>query len=84
MRNPENTGKFTREIPFPGPRIAVRADTVLDVVSRIYPLFIPKENSRQYRPGHWGARPVRPESPFSFPAKEKGKPKESSRLMSES
>ena len=51
MRNPENTGKFTREILFPGPRIAVRADTVLDVVSRIYPLFIPKENSRQYRPG---------------------------------
>ena len=30
------------------------------------------------------ARTVRPESPFSFPAKEKGKPKESSRLMSES
>ena len=79
-----NTGKFTRKILFPGPRIAVRGDTVLDVVSRIYPLFIPKENSRQYRPGHWGARPVHPESPFSFPAKEKGKPKESSRLMSES
>ncbi|WP_298662967.1 hypothetical protein, partial [uncultured Barnesiella sp.] len=74
-RDPENTGKFTRKILFPGPRIAVRADTVLDVVSRIYPLFIPKENSRQYRPGHWGARPVHPESPFSFPAKEKGSQK---------
>ena len=74
-RDPENTGKFTREILFPGPRIAVRADTVLDVVSRIYPRFIPKENSRQYRPGHWGARPVHPESPFSFPAKEKGSQK---------
>ena len=83
-RDPENTGKFTRKILFPGPRIAVRGDTVLDAVSRIYPLFISKGNSRQYRPGHWGARPVHPESPFSFPAKEKGKPKESSRLMSES
>ena len=68
MRDPENTGKFTREILFPGPRIAVRADTVLDVVSRIYPLFIPKENSRQYRPGHWGARP-----PLFFSRKRKGK-----------
>ena len=34
MRNPGNTGKFTRKILFPGPRIAVRGDTVLDVVSR--------------------------------------------------
>ena len=50
-RDPENTGKFTRKILFPGPSIAVRGDTVLDAVSRIYPLFIPKENRRQYRPG---------------------------------
>ena len=34
MRDPGNTGKFTRKILFPGPRIAVRGDTVLDVVSR--------------------------------------------------
>ena len=51
-------------------RIAVRADTVLDVVSRIYPLFIPKENSRQYHPGHWGARP-----PLFFSRKRKGEAK---------
>ena len=50
-RDPENTGKFTRKILFPGPSIAVRGDTVLDSESRIYPLFIPKENRRQYRPG---------------------------------
>ena len=36
--------------PFVIPHL-IRGDTVLDVVSRIYPLFIPKENSRQYRPG---------------------------------
>ena len=50
MRDPENigkghpalrrgiqriTGKFTRKILFPGPRIAVRGDTVLDAESRI-------------------------------------------------
>ena len=46
-----NTGKFTRKILFPGPSIAVRGDTVLDAASRIYPWFIPKENSQQYRPG---------------------------------
>ena len=67
-RDPENTGKFTRKILFPGPSIAVRGDTVLDAVSRIYPLFIPKENRRQYRPGHWGARP-----PLFFSRKRKGK-----------
>ena len=71
MRNPENTGKFTRKILFPGPSIAVRGDTVLDVVSRIYPLFIPKENSRQYRPGHWGARPCVLNLPFLFPQKKR-------------
>ena len=69
-RDPENTGKFTRKILFPGPRIAVRGDTVLDAVSRIYPLFISKGNSRQYRPGHWGARP-----PLFFSRKRKGKAK---------
>ena len=46
----------------------MRGDTVLDAVSRIYPLFIPKENCRQYRPGHWGARP-----PLFFSRKRKGK-----------
>ena len=35
MRDPENTGKFTRKILFPGPSIAVRGDTVLDAESRI-------------------------------------------------
>ena len=69
-RDPENTGKFTRKILFPGPRIAVRGDTVLDAVSRIYPLFISKGNSRQYRLGHWGARP-----PLFFSRKRKGKAK---------
>ena len=70
-----NTGRSTCKIhslyvPFPGPSIAVRGDTVLDAVSRIYPLFISKGNSRQYRLGHWGARP-----PLFFSRKRKGKAK---------
>ena len=64
-------------MPSPIPRRAcrviphlIRGDTVLDAVSRIYPLFIPKENCRQYRPGYWGARP-----PLFFSRKRKGKAK---------
>ena len=70
-----NTGRSTCKIhspygPLSGPRIAVRGDSVLDAVSRIYPLFISKGNSRQYRLGHWGARP-----PLFFSRKRKGKAK---------
>ena len=34
MRNPGNTGKFTRKILFPGPRIAVRGDTLSHTAPR--------------------------------------------------
>ena len=44
----------------------------------------PKETAGSIIRTSRNARPVHPESPFSFPAKEKGEPKESSRLMSES
>ena len=77
MRSPSHPAlnAESREYPpFVIPHL-IRGDTVLDAASRIYPLFIPKENSRQYRPGHWGARTVRPESPLFFSRKRKGKAK---------
>ena len=84
-----NTGRSTCKIhslyvPFSGPRITcgvTRFSTRYPGYTRC--LYRKKTAGSTVRASR-DARTVRPESPFSFPAKEKGKPKESSRLMSES
>ena len=78
-RDPENTGKFTRKILFPGPRITCGVTRF----STRYPGY-----TRCLYPKKTAGSTVRATGehglPFSFPAKEKGKSKESFRLMSES
>ena len=84
-----NTGRSTCKIhslyvPFSGPRITcgvTRFSTRYPGYTRC--LYRKKTAGSTVRASR-DARPVHPESPFSFPAKEKGEPKESSRLMSES